>query len=106
MAKGILLVETYPVTPEQEADYHEWYDGPHLEEVLGIDGFVSARRFAPVVADGGPFVAIYEIEADDVAAVMQRLVEKAESGTMSSRALLATDPAPETRLLEEITARP
>jgi hypothetical protein len=106
MAKGILLVQTYPVTPEQEDEYHQWYDGAHLQEILDIEGFVSARRFAPVVEDGGPFVAIYEIEADDISAVMQRLVEHAETGTMSSRALLAMDPAPETRLLREITSRP
>jgi hypothetical protein len=65
MPKGIMYVESRPVTAERLAEHHAWYNDTHLRQVVGVDGIVSARRFAPV-GDDGPFVAIYEIEADDL----------------------------------------
>jgi hypothetical protein len=56
MAKGILYVETRPISPDQEAEYHRWYE-THLADVVAVDGIVAARRFAPI-GDDGPFVAI------------------------------------------------
>jgi hypothetical protein len=103
MPKGILLVETHPVTPEQEAAYHEWYDKTHLAEIVALDGFVSARRFAPVGEDGR-FVAIYEIEADDLEVAAANLSEAAAEGRMSSLELLQLDPLPSIRLLREISS--
>ena len=65
MPKGILYVESRPASPEQAADYHQWYNETHLPEMLSVDGFVSARRFEPVEGDG-PFIAIYEFDTDDL----------------------------------------
>ncbi len=63
--KGIRYVEARPSSPEREVDYHRWYNEGHMAEVLGVPGVVAARRYASVRQDGGPFVAIYELEADD-----------------------------------------
>ena len=52
MAKGIILVETFPSSPEREQEYNTWYDEVHLPELVALDGFVSARRLRPVDADG------------------------------------------------------
>lgn len=72
MAKGILLVESRPASPEQVAEYHKWYNETHIGEILGVDGFVAARRLESL-DDGGTFIAIYEIEADDLDAARARL---------------------------------
>jgi len=65
MPKGIIYVETMPASPDREAEYHKWYNETHLEQILAVDGIVSARRFAPT--DGnGPFIAIYELDCDDL----------------------------------------
>ena len=42
--------------------YHEWYDDVHIPELLSLDGFVSARRYAG--EDGTSFLATYEIDTD------------------------------------------
>jgi hypothetical protein len=103
MPKGIMYVESAPVSPNREAEYHKWYNEIHLPEIMSIDGFVSARRFAPV--DGnGRFVAIYELEADDLEAAQARLLEAGQSGQMSSLELLQMDPPPVPRLYREIYA--
>jgi len=91
MARGILLVETFPASPEDAAAYHEWYEGIHLKEMTALDGVVSARRFAALGGDG-PFIAIYELDTDDIAAVQSRIREAAEAGRMSAPVGVATDP--------------
>lgn len=101
MAKGILYVESRPVAG-QEAEYNTWYDEVHLKEVIALDGFVSARRFAP--ADGqGPYVAIYEMEADDLQAAVAGLGEAAGRGELYISPAMAMDPPPTPRLLEVTT---
>ena len=83
MARGIIYVETRPVSPDREAEYHKWYNDTHLAEICSVDGIVSARRFAPT--DGnGPFIAIYELDCDDLDAAVQRLGGLGRSGKMSS----------------------
>jgi hypothetical protein len=102
--KGMLYVETRPASPEQEAAYHAWYDGTHLQEVVGVEGFVSARRFAPV-GDDGPFVAIYEIDADDLEAARSRLTEAIRSGKVNNSPTVQADPPPVVRFFREIAAQ-
>jgi hypothetical protein len=98
MPKGILYVESRPV-PGQEDEYNTWYDETHLKEVVSLLGFVSARRFAPV--DGqGPYVAIYEIDADDLPAAVAGLGEASARGELFISPAVSMDPPPTPRLLE------
>jgi len=95
MPRGIIYLETMPVSPDREQDYHKWYNDTHLAEICSVDGGGSARRCAPT--DGkGPFIAIYELDCDDLDAVVGRLGELGASGKMSSLELLdmATPPIP------------
>jgi hypothetical protein len=101
MPRGIIYLETTPVSSDKEAEYHKWYNDTHLAEICSVDGIVSARRFAP--SDGnGPFIAIYELDCDDLDAVVQRLGELGASGTMSSLEYLNLDPPPMPKVYREI----
>jgi hypothetical protein len=101
MPRGIIYLETMPVSPDREWDYHKWYNDVHLAEIVSVDGIVSARRFAPT--DGkGPFIAIYELDCDDLDAVVQRLRELGASGKMSSLELLNMDAPPIPHVYREI----
>ena len=102
MPKGILYVESRPASPEQAADYHQWYTETHMPEMVAIEGVVSARRLAPLGADG-PFVAIYELEADDLAAVQARVTEAGKAGKLSPPVGTSMDPPPKVTYLEEIS---
>ena len=97
----MLYVETRPSSPEQAAQYHEWYSGTHLREIVALDGFVAARRFAPLDVDGS-FIAIYEIDADDIAAVQVRLAEVVASGRLSTPIGVELDPPPVVRFYRQI----
>lgn len=105
MAKGIIYVESVPVSPDREADYHQWYDDTHLAEIVSVEGIVSARRFAPVDGNGS-FIAIYELDCDDLAGAKQRLAELGRSGRMSSLRHLQLDPPPVMRVYREIATYP
>ena len=57
-------------------------DEVHLGELVALDGFVSARRLRPV--DGsGPYVAIYEIEGDNLQAILDNMIANAGQLHMS-----------------------
>jgi hypothetical protein len=97
MAKGIMLVESWPSSPDREDEYNAWYDEIHLPQLLTLDGIVSARRLRPV--DGkGPYVAIYELEGDDLQAILDNMI--ANAGQLHMSDALQLDPAPIPRLLE------
>ena len=100
MAKGIMYVESRPSSPDREQEYNTWYDEVHLGELVALDGFVSARRLRPVDGDG-PYVAIYEIEGDNLQAILDNMVANARQLHMSDA--LQLDPPPIVRLLQVTT---
>lgn len=75
MAKWILMVETNSTDMAREAEFNEWYDKIHLPDVLENPGFIRATRYENTEpSEGkGKFLAIYEIEADDISSAMKSL---------------------------------
>lgn len=77
MAKWLLLVESHCADPAREDEFHDWYDKIHIRDILKTKGFVKATRYelqTVTKSAGGrdKFLAIYEIEAEDMDAVMAR----------------------------------
>ncbi len=74
MAKALMVVGSNPTSPAEEATFNEWYTETHLDDVLAVAGFKTARRYSlsdarPMVGtEASPFgyLAIYEIESDDL----------------------------------------
>ncbi|MBA4857475.1 hypothetical protein IU443_12480 [Nocardia farcinica] len=77
MPRHILLVHSAPADSRDD-EYNTWYDEVHLPDVLEVDGFVAARRFVAAASIHGerpelPYLAIYEIETDDLPAALAAL---------------------------------
>jgi hypothetical protein len=101
MARGIVVVRSRPVSPEREDEFNAWYGGVHLRELLAVPGFVSARRFRRVSGAEAPeYLAVYEVEADDLAAPMRELRRRSAAGETTPGDALQTDPPPEVVLYE------
>ena len=88
MAHYQLVAFTNPVAGRED-EYNAWYDGRHLPDVLAVPGFVAAQRFK--VADDSAqaahrYLAIYDIESDDVGATMERLM-----ATVGTPAMMISD---------------
>jgi hypothetical protein len=79
MGRYVLLVQTDPVEGRED-EYNRWYDNEHLDDMLNAEGYLSCRRFKVVdsLASDAAFryLAIYEIESDDIA----RTAERAAAG--------------------------
>jgi hypothetical protein len=87
MPKAIVLVFTDCADPAREAEFNEWYNSTHIPDILQAEGFVAATRYQ-VLGNPGPgqgkFLAVYEVEADDLAkafaGVQKRLAEVTAQG--------------------------
>lgn len=95
MARYVLMTLTKP-EGGREKEYNEWYDGTHLGDVLAIDGVKSAQRFrlAEGLSPGAaalPYLALYEIETDDVARVIEDLKTRTATGRMQISPALSSE---------------
>jgi hypothetical protein len=99
MTRGVLYVASRPVSPEREEEYNDWYDNVHLADVCAVPGFLGARRYDPV--GNGPHVAIYDIEGEDLGAIAGEMFARVGDGRIAISDAMATDPAPEVRILAE-----
>lgn len=96
MVKGVMVVQSNPVSPSREDDFNDWYDNTHVPEVLAVPGFVSARRYKAHRADaaGPAYLAIYELDADDLTAPLAELRARAATGGNHGTDAVALDPPP------------
>ena len=72
MEKVLFVVESNCADPLREDEFNEWYNKTHLPDVLETPGVVRAIRYERIAPSEGQakYLALYEIEADDLQAVM------------------------------------
>jgi hypothetical protein len=92
MARFIFVVGTNPVAGRAQ-EYNEWYDSRHLQDTLGLPGVIAARRYR--LADMDPkqqsdyeYLAIYEIESDDINEMPKVITGAIRRGDMPTSAAL------------------
>ena len=102
MPRSIMVVYSSPTSPEQEAEYNDWYTNKHLTDVVALPGIVAATRYKlekSVGLEGIPtsastYMAIYELEGDTpeaMEAAKQALADGLAKGTVDVSPAL--DPA-------------
>jgi len=90
--EGNLFVVFTDSVEGADEEFNRWYDEHHVEEILGVDGFVWARRYA-LHADQRPgmeppawrYLTLYGIEGE-VPALHDRLAQ-ASTGFVRTDAL-------------------
>ena len=88
MAKKYKMIVFTSAVDGKDQDFNDWYQNTHLKQIVGIKSIVSAQRFrfAANIVPGSenplPYLAIYDIESDDIAAVLRDMNELAASGRM------------------------
>jgi hypothetical protein len=56
-----MLITVMDIAPEEDLDYHRWYDKEHFAERVGIEGFLEARRYDAI--EGAPrYLHLYTTE--------------------------------------------
>jgi hypothetical protein len=115
--KYLHLVLTSP-TAGREDEFNEWYENVHVPQVLRMPGFLSGQRFRLVdstPSDLPRYLAVYQIESDDIDGTLETIVATAPTRTKSGAidisvsivrtyepiGELQTIPAPETPTTQE-----
>ena len=89
MEKWLLTVESNCCDPSREQEFNEWYNNIHMPDILEIPGFMRAAFYENTnPSEGqGKFLAVYEIETDDLARTLSEFDEivntRAKQGRMS-----------------------
>jgi hypothetical protein len=111
MPTGVFLALSNPVSGEIETEFNDWYDNVHAKEVLALDGIRSCRRFRLASAQVMPgddvtahrYLALYEVETDDWAALAAAFQNGFAEGRITIRPdLLELDPMVLTLAFEEL----
>ncbi len=82
------VVLTNP-TEGKEDEFNEWYNETHLKDVLQVPGVISGQRFkvhrpslSPNQDPSHDYLAIYEVETDDIAATLADLRSRPNTPAM------------------------
>ena len=108
MPKYNLIALTNPKEGQDDA-FNDWYTNEHLPDVLKLPGVVAAQRFkmSDTQHRPGPFewkyMAVYEIEIDDIKTTLNKLTEV--SGTDAMPLSPALSPERMVWILEPLTGR-
>lgn len=93
MPRYKMIVLSRPVEG-RETEYNDWYQHTHLGQIVALRGFKSAQRFQRIRSlseHTDPYLAIYEIETDDLDSVLCELEKDARSGALTMSAALAAE---------------
>ena len=88
MAKKYKMVVFTNAVEGKDKDFNDWYQNTHLAQIVSIKSFVQAQRFrfhtsiVPGSPDSARYMAIYDIETDDINASLAAMNELAVSGRM------------------------
>jgi hypothetical protein len=108
MPRAIMLVVANATDEARVDEFNVWY-AQHVQELLSLEGIVSASRWhaSPHTLipgldsiDGRRFLAIYQIECDDLEAMRDRINQT--SGERTHSDTLELSPLPITLLFEHI----
>lgn len=110
MAKGLLIVLSKPSSEERDGEYNDWYDDTHLVDLVNVPGVTSASRYKLAGTQmregaslGLPYLAIYELEGDDLSQVTAAISGGAGDGGFRMSDAIDLDTA-EAVVFELITA--
>ena len=85
MAKYSMVVQSKAVDGK-DAEYNEWYDNQHFGDICAIPGVTGGRRLEQVMTVAGEpglkYLAIYDIETDDIGGVMAEMGRRGAEGLM------------------------
>ena len=89
MAKKYKMVVFTNAVEGKDKEFNDWYQNTHLKQIVSIKSFVQAQRFRfqtniiPGSANPARYMAIYDIETDDINAALGAMGDHAASGRMS-----------------------
>lgn len=87
MAKHMLLMLANPVEGHED-EFNRWYEERHVPDLLRVPGFKTAQRFVLSDVQRTPpphpyrYLALYEIETDDLQMTISEMLKRAGTADM------------------------
>ncbi len=85
MTKYSMVVQSQAIDGK-DAEYNAWYDNQHFGDICAIPGVTGGRRLEQVMTVAGEpglkYLAIYDIETDDIGGVMAEMGRRGAEGLM------------------------
>ncbi len=97
MARYLFVVLANPNEGEEQ-EFNDFYSNQHVPDVLKVPGIRSAQRFRLTetqrMTAPSPFnyLAIYEVETDDLAGVAAEIARRSGSDVMPTNPYICQDP--------------
>ena len=87
MEKWLVIVESDCKDKTRDSEFNNWYDTIHIPDVLSSPGFKGAARYVirDQVKGKGKYLAIYEIETDDIKKTLEASLRNIESKKAAGR---------------------
>ena len=88
MEKWLLIVETRCKDEARDSEFNHWYDTIHTPDLLGDSpGFKSVGRYVAKdpLRGKGKYLAVWEIETDDIKKTMEAHAKNMESKKAAGR---------------------
>ncbi len=88
MEKWLLVVRTNCTDESREAEFNKWYDEVHVPDVMATPGIVRANRYMSEELgsyEAGKYLAVYEIETDDINKTLKTLSERVNEAFAKGR---------------------
>ena len=83
MPEAMMVVPTICTDPARQEEFNDWYLYTHFHDLLETPGLVQAHRYRslnPKPKEGdAQYLALYEIDSDDPAAVVRQILEDDEN---------------------------
>jgi hypothetical protein len=101
--KGIMLVQSGPSDPAREDEYNDWYANTHIPQICAVPGITGAHRYKalnPANGEARPYLAIYDLDADDLTDPIRELRARSTSGEIERSDVLQMDPPPVTAVYQ------
>jgi hypothetical protein len=85
MEKWLFMVQSNCADSKREQEFNDWYDNVHVPDLLKEDAFVAASRYESLPSQGnqGKFVAVFQLETDNIKQAM-KIHEETEKSLKSS----------------------
>lgn len=97
MPHYLFVVLSNPIEGEEDR-FNAFYSDQHIPDVLRVPGIVSARRYVLTEAQRQPtpspfkYLAIYDIETDDLAGVCAEIGRRSGTDEMPKNMFISQDP--------------
>ncbi|PWR23303.1 DUF4286 family protein [Zavarzinia compransoris] len=94
MARHVQIVLSNPASIDRDREFNDWYGRQHIPDLMRLPGFKAAQRYRVALPFAGAVpwshAVLYELECDDLGAMLAELVDAHGDGRIAVSDVLDT----------------